>query len=121
MNNITNLDRFLAVTAFVKSYDADVLNLFYVKVKPTKLWLDYCFSDCQVSAKELHDKLLSMAEKFLTSNQFDELQERYKLWALHIEVATEYASDDLSCYADEVEPTEGELFQDKYDMYYNEY
>jgi hypothetical protein len=121
MNTITNLDRFLALTGFVKSYDADVLNLFYTKVKPTKAWFDYCFSDCQESAKQLHDQLLAMAEKFLTSIQFDELEERLKLWALHIEVAQEYAQDDLSCFADESEATEGDLFQDKYDMFYNEY
>ncbi len=121
MTIITNSDRFLALTGFVKSYDGDVLNLFYAKVKPTNLWLDHCFSDCQESASELHDQLLAMAEKFLASSQFDELEERLKLWALHIEVAQEYAQDDLSCFADEPEATEGDLFQDKYNMYYNEY
>ena len=117
---IANSDRLSALVSFVKQYDQDVVSLFYSKVKPTSLWVDHCFSDCQDSALELFHTLFAMADRFLDSDDMLELIERLKLWELHIEVAHEMASDDLSQYWDHYDSAH-DSFQDTYAMYRNEY
>jgi hypothetical protein len=119
-NLISNSDRLSALTSFVKQYDADIVDLYYSKVKPTTAWFNHVFSECEQSALELHGTLFAMAEKFLSEDNMAELKDRFKLWALNIEVAAEYASDDLSCYK-ELYTSEHDMFQDTYNMYYNEY
>lgn len=117
---ISNSDRLSALTSFIKQYDVDLINLYYAKVKPLNLWFDYVFSECDQSAFDLYNILFTMAEKFLEEDQIAELQDRLKLWALNIEVAAEFASDNLYQYR-ELYTSEHDLFQDTYNMYYNEY
>ena len=117
---IANSDRLSALVSFVKQYDQDVVSLFYSKVKPTNVWADHCFADCQDSALELFHTLFAMADRFLDGNDMLELVERFKLWELRIDVAHEMASDDLSQYWDHHDSAH-DSFQDTYEMYRNEY
>lgn len=118
---MNTLVTFTDYTSVLNSLNAFALKAFYASNyfnKDSNEFYQFTFNQCKISSEYLVNKLV----QFLQANDqalLADLQDRIRLRDAHYKVAQDAFNEDLSVEYGTY--SEGDAFQDKYDMYYNEY
>ena len=112
---------FTDYTSVLNALNSFALKAFYASnyfSKDSNEFYQFTFNQCEQSSQLLIVKL----KEFLQVNDQEllaDIEDRIRLRSAHFEVAQDTFNEDLSVEYNEY--SAGDDFQDKYDMYYNEY
>ncbi len=118
---MNTLVTFTDYTSVLNSLNSFALKAFYASSyfnKDSNEFYQFTFNQCKNSSNHLVDNMV----QFLQDNDstlLADLQDRIRLRDAHYNVAKDTFNEDLSVEYNEY--SAGDAFQDKFDMYYNEY